>query len=163
MPKLPGVLCLLLLPAGRLAAQYPGQTVEPGWERVRSQYVSQMFQEILPVLEAWRSRLELGDVKGLTDLMEPEMLFSPATGWLAWDRREAAESLTVRREVIRGYFASPLDFTASGNLAYLFGRVAYSAAREGAPPREVRGSFTMVLFLRGSRWKVRAYLERAGE
>ena len=163
MRRCTGLLGLLLIP-GALAAQYPGQDVEAPYARVRSLYVAQMYAEILPVLSAWRERIEKGDPRALASLIEADALISPAEGWIARDRKEAMDSLVTRLSTIRGYIVKPYDFTASGNLAYVFGRLGYSIAGvSGAPTREVRGTFTMVLFLRGKNWKVRAYIEREGE
>ena len=145
-----------------LLAQYPGQIVEAPYERVRSQYVSLMYSEILPVLESWRSSFEKGDLKRLVGLLEPDALYSPVEGWITRDRNEARDSLATRLPSIRGYFPTPFDFTASGNLAYIFGRLGYSVVESGGLTREVRGTFTMVLFLRGNGWKVRSYVERLG-
>lgn len=153
---------LLLLPAAALA-QYPGQEVEPPYARLRAQYNTMMFKEISAVLDTWRESMERRDSSALRGLLEEDALFSLVEGWIARDRRQAMDSLMRRSHTIRGYVTKPFDFTASGNLAYVFGRVGYTMLGPAGTRREVRGTFTMVLFLRGNHWRVRAYIEREGE
>ena len=158
------VLGLLLLSLPAVAhAQYPGQEVEPPYAKIRAQYNSMMFKEVSVVLGSWRESLNRRDSTAVVGLIEEDALVSLADGVIARDRRQAMENLLRPGRAILGYITTPFDFTASGNLAYVFGRVGYTMVGPAALRREVRGTFTMVLFLRGNRWRVRAYIEREGE
>jgi ketosteroid isomerase-like protein len=159
---LSAVLAMSGNPAG-LSAQYPGQELIPPYEQVRAQYVAMMYREVLPVISRWRESIERADLKALTAMLETDALYSPVEGWIARDRREAADSLGSRLGRMHGYVPKSYDFTASGNLAYVFGRLGYAIKDERGVHRDVRGTFTMVLFLRGKTWRVRAYIEREGE
>ena len=158
-------LFLVLLSGGpaALVAQYPGQERTPPYEQVRAQYVAMMYREVLPVISRWRESIERADLKAVTAMLETDALFSPVEGWIARDRQEAVDSLGSRLGKMHGYVPKPYDFTASGNLAYVFGRLGYALMDARGVHRDVRGTFTMVLFLRGKTWRVRAYIEREGE
>jgi hypothetical protein len=76
-----------------LSAQYPGQELIAPYEQVRAQYVAMMYREVLPVISRWRESIERADLKALTAMLETDALYSPVEGWIARDRREAADSL----------------------------------------------------------------------
>jgi ketosteroid isomerase-like protein len=146
-----------------LSAQYPGQELLPPYEQVRAQYVAMMYREVQPVIARWREGIERADLKTLAAMLETDALFSPVEGWIARNRVEVADSLGPRLSKIHGYIPKPYDFTASGNLAFVFGHLGYALTDGNGVHRDVRGTFTMVLFLRGKTWRVRAYIEREGE
>jgi len=146
-----------------VSAQYPGAELLPPYEQVRAQYVAMMYREVLPVITRWRESIERGDLKALSTMLESDALFSPVEGWIARNRVEVADSLRPRLGNMHGYIPRPYDFTASGNLAYVFGRLGYALTDASGVRHDVRGSFTMILFLRGKTWRVRSYIEREGE
>ena len=63
---------------------------------------------------------------------------------------------------IGGYHLTPLDFDASGNLAYLFGMLRYDRREADGTTKAIDAEWVMILYLWGRTWKVRSYLERAG-
>ena len=73
-------------------------------------------------------------------------------------RGSVADTLATRVGRVKSYHASLLDFTASGGLAYYLGRMSYRL--EGGAGADVTGTFVMVLYLDGRRWKIRSYVER---
>lgn len=159
-------VCTLLAGPGvpaSLSAQYPGAELLPPYEQVRAQYVAMMYREVLPVITRWRESTERADLKTLSAMLESDVLFSPVEGWVARNRVEVTDSLRARLGRMHGYIPRPYDFSASGNLAYVFGRLGYALTDGSGARRDVRGSFTMILFLRGKTWRVRSYVEREGD
>ena len=85
-------------------------------------------------------------------------LFSPTEGWYVQGRTALVDTMRLRIPRIQNYHATVIDFTASGGLAYYLGRMSYH--RLGGAGADVSGTFIMVLFLDGRRWKIRSYVER---
>ena len=158
----PVLLAALGTPA-ILAAQYPGAELIPPYEQVRAQYVALIYREVLPVITRWRESFDRADLKTLSAMLESDALFSPIEGWIARNRVEVTDSLRPRLSRIHGYIPRPYDFSASGNMAYVFGHLGYALTDAGGVHRDVRGTFTMILFQRGKTWRVRSYVEREGE
>lgn len=53
-----------------------------------------------------------------------------------------------------------MDFTANGEMAYVFGRVTYRLASPQGGAADARGDFMIVFVVQGTRWRVRSYIER---
>lgn len=143
-----------------LAAQIPGSELGDG-SRARSEYLEAVFGEVKLILEEWRDALHKGDMKRVRQMFTDDGLFSPAEGWYVQGREAVVDSLNSRGARVKGYHAALIDFTASGGLAYYLGRVSYQIDTAGGA-RSVAGTFVMVLYQSGRRWKIRSYIERDG-
>lgn len=139
-------------------AQIPGSELGDG-SRARSEYLASTYSEVKLILDDWRDAFQKGDLKRLRQMFTDDGLYSPAEGWYVQGREPVIDSLTARAGRLKGYHSSLLDFTASGGLAYYLGRVSYLLDLPGAS-RQVNGTFVMVLYQGGRRWKVRSYIER---
>ncbi|MBM4185931.1 MAG: nuclear transport factor 2 family protein [Gemmatimonadetes bacterium] len=155
----PVALSLLAAAGWRAEAQIPGSEL-PNGSRARSEYLEATYTDVKAVLAEWHDHLRGGDVKKLTRLFTADGLYAPIEGYYVQGRDAVADSLTSRLSRIRGYHASLLDFTASGGLAYYLGRMGYRLDGPGEAGRDVSGTFVMVLYQEGRRWRVRSYLER---
>jgi ketosteroid isomerase-like protein len=151
---------VLSLSAARASAQRPGDEL-PGYDRARQEYLLMVLADVKTMLGKWRDENTTAgrDRRELPKLLTDDALFSPVEGWTVQGRDLVRDSLVSRFSRIKGYYLTLLDFTASGSLAFCMGRLAYQLD-ENSSSRPVAGTFTMVLWLDGHRWRVRSYLER---
>jgi len=147
----------LLALAGPVAGQIPGDEL-PVMSRARNDYLANTYGEVKLILAEWQELHSKGDWKRLTRLFTDDALFSPVDGWYVQGRESLADTLTARTGRVKSYHATLLDFTASGGLAYYLGRMSYRL--EGGAGSDVSGTFVMVLYLDGRRWRIRSYVER---
>jgi len=88
----------------------------------------------------------------------PGGLYSPA-GTESYYGAEAMRAALARRmQRFGGMTLTRTDWTASGNLAYLFGRYFYGPTHEGGQVEQ--GTYVMILLMEGRDWKIRSYVER---
>ncbi len=148
---------LLLATAGPVLGQIPGDEL-PVMSRSRNEFLANTYGEVKLILADWQAFHSNGDAKRLTRLFTEDGLYSPVDGWYVQGRTSVADTLTSRAGRVKSYHATLLDFTASGGLAYYLGRMSYRF--EGGAGVDVSGTFVMVLYLDGRRWKIRSYVER---
>ena len=148
---------LLLALAGSALAQIPGDEL-PVMSRSRNEFLANTYAEVKQILADWQALQTKGDAKQVGRLFTEDGLYSPAAGWYVQGRAALADTLVARIGRVRNYHATLLDFTASGGLAYYLGRMSYRL--EGGAGVDVAGTFVMVLYLDGRRWKIRSYVER---
>lgn len=144
-----------------VSAQLPGQSVFEGRKNPREEVRARAFEEIKPVLADWSDQISERNQKRLDKLLMDAVMFSPL-GLLAEGRPAVGDSLTGWLPRISGYHLTPLDFDASGNLAYAYGAVRYDRRDADGVAKTIEAEWVMVLYLWGRSWKVRSYLERAG-
>ena len=145
---------LLLALSGPASSQIPGDEL-PVMSRSRNEFLATTYGEVKQILADWQTFHSKGDAKQLTRLFTGDGLYSPVDGWYVQGRAALADTMATR---VGGYHATLLDFTASGGLAYYLGRMRYRL--EGGADVDVTGTFVMVLYLDGRRWKIRSYVER---
>ncbi len=146
---------------GPLSAQLPGQSVYEGRKNLREEARARAFEEVKPVLADWSDQISGRNQKRLDKLLMDAVMFSPL-GLLAEGRPAVGDSLTGWLPRISGYHLTPLDFDASGNLAYVFGALRYDRIDADGVAKTIEAEWVMVLYLWGRSWKVRSYLERPG-
>ncbi len=160
MPRWTAAL-LGLLTASRLFAQLPGESVYETRKSPREEVRARAFEEVKPFLAEWSRLIGTKDRRTLDKVLMDAVLFAPL-GLEASGRATVGDTLVSWLPRISGYHLTPLDFDASGNLAYGFGTVRYSRTEANGGPTVIDGEWVMVLYLWGRTWKVRSYLERAG-
>ncbi len=143
--------------AGQTVAQIPGDEL-PVMSRSRNEFLANTYADVKQILAEWQTFHAKGDSKQLARLFTEDGLYSPVDGWYVQGRGSVADTLVARVGRIKSYHATLLDFTASGGLAYYLGRMSYRL--EGGAGEDVTGTFVMVLYLDGRRWKIRSYVER---
>lgn len=158
-----GVRCaaaaLAVVLSNSVAAQVPGSEL-PNAARARNEYLETTYADVKLVLAEWTDQIRSHDVKRLGRLFTADGLFAPVEGFYVQGRDPIIDSLTSRAGRVRGYHASLIDFTASGGLAYYLGRMGYHLGDGRGGGRDVNGTFVMVLYQEGRRWKIRSYIER---
>jgi ketosteroid isomerase-like protein len=155
------VALVALFGAVPVSAQIPGDEL-PSIQRARQEYLNLTYGEIRDRVTEWTELMRKADTRRLGRMFTEDGLYSPAEGWYVQGRDAVVDSLTTRLARTRGYHLTFLDFAASGNLAYYLGRLRYSLDH-GETPREVEGTFVMLLYLEGRTWRVRSYVERTGD
>ena len=154
------VAALVSLTAGRASAQLPGESVYESKKNPREEVRARAFEEVKPFLADWSALIAKKDRARLDRLMMDGVLFGPL-GLLASGRVTVADTLALWLPRISGYYLTPLDFDASGNLAYAFGTLRYDRRDGDGTVKAIDAEWVMVLYLWGRTWKVRSYLERA--
>lgn len=155
-----GLLVLAGLLAGSpesLSGQIPGDEL-PVMSRSRNEFLANTYTEVKQILADWQAMQTKGDAKQVGRLFTEDALYSPVDGWYVQGKAALADTLVARIGRVKNYHATLLDFTASGGLAYYLGRMSYRL--EGGVGVDVSGTFVMVLYLDGRRWKIRSYVER---
>ena len=142
-------------------AQLPGQSVYEGRKNPREEVRARAFEEIKPVLADWSDQISGRNRGRLDKMLMDAVLFSPL-GLIAEGRAAVGDSLAGWLPRISSYHLTPLDFDASGNLAYLFGALRYDRRDPDGGSKTIEAEWVMVLYLWGRSWKVRSYLERPG-
>lgn len=158
-PTVPQVLAAAVF-ASSSVAQVPGDEL-PRAGRARTEFLAATLADVKLVMTEWLNNHRQADGAGLARMFTDDGLFSPAGGWSVQGRKTIADTLVARIAKVKSYHATLLDFTASGGLAYYLGRMSYHL--EEGPGLDVRGTFVMVLYQEGRRWKVRSYVERSAD
>ena len=154
------VAALVSLTAGQASAQLPGESAYETKKNPREEVRARAFEEVKPFLADWNALIAKKDRARLDRLMMDGVLFGPL-GLLANGRVTVADTLALWLPRISGYYLTPLDFDASGNLAYAFGTLRYDRRDGDGTVKAIDAEWVMVLYLWGRTWKVRSYLERA--
>lgn len=129
---LPLSLPLLLLPLSAASAQ--GRVLEYGQSGMRAdlqRFYAEAQRDVSDVLDEWRSAWEHGRPDQLARLYDAEAVLYPVAGGLVRGRRAIQQHFSSAiGEDDRVQFEL-LDFGASGDLAYLAGRMFVSGAGGG--------------------------------
>lgn len=144
-----------------VSAQLPGQSVFEGRKNPREEVRARAFEEIKPVLADWSDQISGRNRNRLDKMLMDAVLFAPL-GLMAEGRAAVGDSLAGWLPRISSYHLTPLDFDASGNLAYAFGALRYDRIDADGVAKTIEAEWVMVLYLLGRSWKVRSYLERPG-
>jgi ketosteroid isomerase-like protein len=143
----------------QLAAQLPGESVFSSRRSFRDEYLAKTWEDIQVSLTDWSQAVARSDAKTLRALLTPDALFAPLEGWLA-KGGEVLDSLASYTPRLSGYSVIPIDFDASGAMAYVFGSALYQILGTNGQRSSPQVDVTIVLVQRGELWKVRSYIER---
>lgn len=150
------VVLLAIWPAAAALAQIPN---EPARDNLRAEFLARTYEDVRVSLADWTAAINGGDPKRIKTLVVPDLFLGPLEGWLAHGP-EAVDSATTYFRRMAAYRATPLDFDASGSIAYLYASVVYQyTTPKGRDYREVDA--IIVLNQRGDVWKIRSYVEKA--
>jgi len=142
-------------------AQLPGESVYSSKMSMRQEFLAHAYEEVRATLDLWQQSLRVQRVKDLVSILADEVIFTPVEGWTARGKADAADSLTRYVPRLSAYGLTPIDFDASGGLAYVFGATHYQIGVPGnGDRRTVTAEVVIVLVQRGPTWKLRSYVER---
>lgn len=150
-----GLAALLAAPAG-LAAQLPDAR-SPSAGQIRNEYLDEVGRGVITTVDRLRTAVEADNAEGLTRLFQSGALYSPATGESHYGREAIRGAFAGRLPRLGAILLTRVDFAASGNLAYQFGRYYYGPGPDGEGEN---GTYVLVLYLEGKEWKIRSYVER---
>lgn len=154
-----GIAFLLVTMAGNAEAQFNGDNLD-GKNRERTRFLNETLRETNTMMDAWRRALQQDQLKDAVDFFESDALYAPLWGEQVQGRDRIQELLGEHLASIQSFQTSAVDFTASGILAYQFGRVYYLRA-VGAAQQPLHGTYVAVFVRNGRDWKLRSYVERS--
>ncbi len=131
----------------------------PTGAQVRAEYLAEVGKGIKETTDRWKTAVAAEDVEAMVKLFTAEGgHFSPAGGASYYGREAIRDALQVRLSRVGAVALTRVDFSASGNLAYLFGRYFYGPGPEGGAEQ---GTYVLILHQVGRNWQVRSYVERS--
>jgi ketosteroid isomerase-like protein len=130
----------------------------PTTEQVRSEYLAEVGKGVTEAIARLREAVEANDVAGLTRLFVDGALYSPSSGDSHYGAAAIREAFAARLLAVGPVLLTRVDFSASGNLAYQFGRYVYGAGPDGEGREE--GTYVLILVQEGRAWKIRSLVER---
>lgn len=151
-----GILCLAGVPASAQVTH----SRQPTASAVRTAYLEEVGKLTTETTDRLKQAVQADDTNGILKLFTPGGLYSPGTGATYYGAEAIRVSLNERLPKFGGLALTRVDWTASGNLAYLYGRYAYGPNTEGGAVDQ--GTYVMVLLLEGRDWKIRSLVERPG-
>ena len=126
----------------------------------RSDDLAEAARQLQQAVQMMRQYDSRDNLKDAVEFFEPDALYAPLWGEHVQGRDRIKDLLGEHLTSIQAFQTSAVDFTASGILAYQFGRVYYLRA-EGATQQPIRGSYVAVFVRDGRDWKLRSYVERS--
>jgi ketosteroid isomerase-like protein len=157
---LPLVLCGALLIG--LAAKAEGQVHRsraPTATSIRESYLEEVALGTNATVERLKRAFQADNADDYVRQFTPGGLYSPSTGEAHYGAESIKVALAKRMPRFGGMTLTRTDWTASGNLAYVFGRYFYGPITEGAAVEQ--GTYVMVLLMEGRDWKIRSLVERS--
>ena len=148
------LLCVLAAPVG---AQVQNSRI-PTSEAVRNEYLGVVNEDISKVTEAFRTAIRDRNVEAMMVHFTADALYSPSGGESHYGTEAIRTALGGRIARASGLALTRVDFTASGRLAYQFGRYFYGPGPDGTAAES--GTYILVMYQDGNVWKIRSYVER---
>jgi len=149
---------VLVVGATTPGAAQPQRFNVPTGAQVKAEYLTEAGKGIKETTDRWKTAVAEEDVEALLKLFTPEGAhFSPAGGASYYGREAIRDGLTERLGQIGAVSLTRVDFSASGTLAYLFGRYFYGPGPEGGAEQ---GTYVLILYQAGRNWQIRSYVER---
>lgn len=152
-------MAAIVLPAAPLAAQFPNSNLTGG-NRARIDFLRNTLEDISPVVARWRAAMESDDPQSAAEFFLEDGLYSSLGGEVNQGRDAIAERFRKLLPRMSGFRTVMVDYTASGSMAYQFGRFSYAYTGSDGIARTEIGTFVIILYLNGRDWKIRSYVER---
>lgn len=159
-PVRPSALAVILAVLGAPVQAQVTHSRQPTAANVRTAYLEEVGKLTTETTDRLKKAVQKDDTDGILKLFTPGGLYSPASGGTYYGAEAIRVSLGERLPKYGGLALTRVDWTASGNLAYLYGRYTYGPTTEGGAVDQ--GTYVMVLLLEGREWKIRSLIERAG-
>ncbi len=151
-------LLLAALAAVPVAAQSQHFRQPGGPDQVRAQFLAEVAKGVEESVTRFREAIEARDPTRVAGLFQEGALYSPADGASHYGHAAIREAFGVRLPGRGPLLLTRVDFSASGSLAYQFGRYFYGPGPGGDGAES--GTYVLVLYQEGRVWKVRSYVER---
>lgn len=142
-----------------LQAQAPNAHLD-GVNRVKAKFLEESLREVTGFLTRWRDALASDDAKKVTEYFTEDGFLSLSRGESVQGRRDVRAQFEALLPVLEGFNSTLIDFTASGGMAYQFGRYTQVIRDERGITTPERGTYVLILYRDGRDWKIRSYVER---
>jgi ketosteroid isomerase-like protein len=152
-----GLLMVLAFPAC-LRAQVQHSRM-PSPDQMRSEYMAETLKQVSGTIGDLRAAIQADDSMKVTETFLRSGLYSPSDGQSYYGTNAIRHAFAERLPHLGALLLTRVDFDASGNIAYQFGRYFYSPGPDGSSGET--GTYVLVLYQDGKFWKVRSYVERA--
>jgi ketosteroid isomerase-like protein len=149
---------LVLSGLGQPLAAQVHHSRTPTAEQVRMEYLQEVGKGIAEALGRLREAMTADDTARLARLFQDGALYSPASGEAHYGHEAIRTALGERLSSVGPVLLTRVDWSASGNIAYQFGRYVYAAGPDGEGREE--GTYVVVLYQDGKQWKIRSLVER---
>ena len=126
---------------------------------IREAYLEEVALGTTATVERLKRAFQADNSDEYVRQFTPGGLYSPSTGEAFYGAEAIKVGLAKRMPRFGGMTLTRTDWTASGNLAYVFGRYFYGPISEGAAVEQ--GTYVMALLMEGRDWKIRSYVERS--
>jgi hypothetical protein len=126
---------------------------------IREAYLEEVALGTTATLDRLKRAFQADNSDEYVRQFTPGGLYSPSSGETLYGAEAIKVGLAKRMPRFGGMTLTRTDWTASGNLAYVFGRYFYGPLTEGAAVEQ--GTYVMVLLMEGRDWKIRSYVERS--
>lgn len=156
-PVVAGV-CLTLA-MGPLQAQAPNAHLD-GVNRIKAKFLEESLREVTTFLVRWRDALASDDAKKVTEYFTEDGFLSLSRGEAVQGRRDVRSQFEALLPALEGFNSTLIDFTASGGMAYQYGRYTQVIKDERGITTPERGTYVLILYRDGRDWKIRSYVER---
>jgi len=152
-------LVALSIGARTVSAQPPHYNRVPSMERVRLEFLDNVRKALGKTLDQLKEAVQRSDTTRALDQFVDGALYSGSDGVNHYGFDGLREGLGARLARSGGLALTLLDFTASGALAYQYGRYTYAAGPDGSGFEE--GTYVIVMQQDGRGYKIRSFVERA--
>lgn len=142
-----------------LQAQAPNSHLD-GVNRVKARFLEESLREVTKFLVRWRDALASDDAKKVTEYFTDDGFLSLSRGESVQGRRDVRSQFESLLPVLEGFNSTLIDFTASGGMAYQYGRYTQLIKDERGITTPERGTYVLILYRDGRDWKIRSYVER---
>ncbi len=149
----------LILGLAPLQAQVPNAHLD-GVNRIRSKFLEESLREVTTFLVRWRDALASDDAKKVTEYFTEDGFLSLSRGEAVQGRRDVRSQFEALLPALEGFNSTLIDFTASGGMAYQYGRYTQAIKDERGITTPERGTYVLILYRDGRDWKIRSYVER---
>lgn len=152
------LLMVLLLAGAETVQGQVHRSRAPTATSIREAYLEEVARGTLETVDRLKRAFQADNADDYVRQFTPGGLYSPASGEALYGPDAIKVVLNRRMPRFGGMTLTRTDWTASGNLAYVFGRYFYGPTTEGGAVEQ--GTYVMVLLMEGRDWKIRSYVER---
>lgn len=125
---------------------------------IREAYLEDVAKGTNETIDRLKVAFQADRVEDWLRQFTPGGLYAPGSGESLYGAEAMRTALTRRMQRFGGMTLTRTDWTASGSMAYLFGRYFYGPTHEGGQVEQ--GTYVMVMLMEGRDWRIRSYVER---
>lgn len=151
-----GLGLLLLSPATGWGQVHNSR--QPSARQVRAEFMEEAAKGVQETVTRWREAIAGDHLQQALSLFADGAHYSRSDGTSHYGSDAIESALAEWLPEAGAVSLTRVDFSASGSLAYQFGRYFYGPGPSGAGAES--GTYVLVLQQSGRDWKIRSYVER---